>query len=336
MLYVTTRSDRDMYTAHRALCEDRGPDGGFYVPFRFPTITTEEIQAFSGRTFNQNVAVVLNMLFNCRIEGWDVDFAVGRYPVRLKSMSHRVILGECWHNPHWDINYFVRNLADVICGENSESWMEIAARMAVLCGVFGELFRFGITLDSRKVDIAVVADDFTAPMAAWYVRKMGFPVGNIICCCDESSPVWDLFHLGVLKTGTVAGGTSELPASLERLIYEAAGSVEVNRYLNFCGQGGLYRPDEVTKSRICEGIDISVVRQKRLQDTIRNVNRTYSYMMASDTAMAYTGLLDYRARTGETRPGLILCDKGVECDVDAVASAMGVSPSELRKHIRSM
>ena len=41
MLYVTTRNNRDAYTARRALTENRGPDGGFFVPFREPVFTPE-------------------------------------------------------------------------------------------------------------------------------------------------------------------------------------------------------------------------------------------------------------------------------------------------------
>ena len=43
MLYVTTRNNRDAYTAQRVLRENRGPDGGLYVPFREPVFSREEI-----------------------------------------------------------------------------------------------------------------------------------------------------------------------------------------------------------------------------------------------------------------------------------------------------
>ena len=45
MLYVTTRNNRDAYTAQRVLRENRGPDGGLYVPFREPVFSREEIDA---------------------------------------------------------------------------------------------------------------------------------------------------------------------------------------------------------------------------------------------------------------------------------------------------
>ena len=64
MLYVTTRNNRDAYTAQRVLRENRGPDGGLYVPFREPVFSREEIDDLKEKSFHQCVAEVLNRLFN--------------------------------------------------------------------------------------------------------------------------------------------------------------------------------------------------------------------------------------------------------------------------------
>ena len=45
MLYVTTRDNIEAYTAHKALTENRAPDGGFYVPFHMFRFSDEEIQS---------------------------------------------------------------------------------------------------------------------------------------------------------------------------------------------------------------------------------------------------------------------------------------------------
>ena len=50
MLYVTTRNDQEVYTAQRALREGRGPDGGFYVPFRDPVFPEEDTQGKHGQS----------------------------------------------------------------------------------------------------------------------------------------------------------------------------------------------------------------------------------------------------------------------------------------------
>ncbi len=80
MLYVTTRNNRDAYTAQRVLRENRGPDGGLYVPFREPVFSREEIDALKEKSFHQCVAEVLNRLFITKLTRWDVEFCVRQHP----------------------------------------------------------------------------------------------------------------------------------------------------------------------------------------------------------------------------------------------------------------
>lgn len=343
MLYVTTRNSKDAYTAHRALCEKRGPDGGVYVPFRKPNFTEADIEALAGKPFNACVAEVIDLLFNTRLSRWDVDFCVGRYPVRLHTMSHRIIIGECWHNPEWDISYMVCNLANRIRVKGNAGdlgdWPEIGVRIAILFGIFGELQRAGVASLQTPVDVSVLSGDFAAPMAAWYARSWGLPIGNIVCCCNENSSVWELFHHGEFRTGSIAVKTAvpdadvAVPVSLERLLHACGGYAETHKYVEACRRGGVYRPNDVILSRLRGGMDVSVVSGKRTESAIINVYRTHSYLMGPYTAMAYTGLLDYRARTGESRYSLVLAEKNPSRDLTVVSGAMGVPAEELRKRM---
>ena len=195
---MTTRNNRDAYTAQRVLRENRGPDGGLYVPFREPVFSREEIDALKEKSFHQCVAEVLNRLFNTKLTRWDVEFCVGRYPVRLMNLPQRIIAGECWHNPEWTFDHLAHILAEQLrggCPGADGGWAKTAVGIAVLFGTFGEFARAGITEHEKRVDIAVVCGNFDLPMSAWYARAWGLPIGNIICCCNEngnlvhSSPV---------------------------------------------------------------------------------------------------------------------------------------------------
>lgn len=45
MLYISTRNKSDSYTAHRALHEDRTPDGGLFMPMQVPSFDKQQIVA---------------------------------------------------------------------------------------------------------------------------------------------------------------------------------------------------------------------------------------------------------------------------------------------------
>ena len=98
MQYATTRSNEIAYDWLHALTEDRAEDGGFFIPAEPICFAPEEISALALKNPNQAVAEILNLLFNCELSRWDVDFAVGRYPVRLSTMVRRIAIAESWHN----------------------------------------------------------------------------------------------------------------------------------------------------------------------------------------------------------------------------------------------
>lgn len=342
MLYVTTRNNRDAFTASRTLSENRGPDGGLYVPLRMPEFSAAEIAGLSEKSFNQSVCDVLNLLFSTQLNSWDVDFTTGRRPVRLHPISHRVVMAECWHNPDWNFDRMVRDLTGLLRGNRADDnppsqWAKIAVRVAVLFGLFGEMMRSGMAADGKKVDISLVSGDFSGPMAAWYARKWGLPIGKIICCCNENNAPWELLHQGAMKTGAVALDTQmpeadiTIPENLERLIYACGGVGEVQSYVDTCRVGRSYFPDEALLERMREGIYVSVVSRKRLETTIPSVYRSHEYILGQYSALAYSGLLDCRSRTGEIADAVILSDQGALCDPGMVADAMGISEEELHR-----
>lgn len=337
MLYITTRNQRDAFTAQRVLRENRGADGGLYLPFRRPRLTAENLQNFAVMSFGQRVAQVLNLLFQTKFTGWDVDFCIGRNPVRLSPLGHRLLAAEVWHNPGWSYGYLAQELTDLFRETPAapDGWLRIALRIAVLFGVYAELIHSGI----ETADISVVSGDFSAPISAYYARQWGLPIGEIICCCNENSALWDLLCHGQMCTDGLSIPTmlpeadAALPEQLERLIYEAGGTAEVERYLAACRRGGVYAPEDVVLAKLRQGLSVSVVSSRRIGETIPSVYRTHRYVLAPGSALAYAGLMDYRAKTGNTRHALILAEKSPVCDLDVTASAMGVSPETLKTWI---
>lgn len=337
MLYITTRSNRDAYTAQRVLRENRGPDGGLYLPFRTPAFSQAELDALAELPFNQCVGELLNRMFKTKLTGWDVEFSVGRYPVRLETLRGGIFMAEAWYNPEGRFERMAADLAALLRGGEKEApgdWTRIAVRIAVLFGIFAELKRAGI---ETPVDISVVSGDFSAPISVWYARQWGLPIGNLVCCCNENKGVWDLIAHGQFRTGAVSVPTAvpeadvTVPEDLERLIYECGGSLEVQRYLDACRRGGVYCPNEAVLGKLRQGVYVSVVSAQRMGTTIPSVYRTHSYLLSPYSALAYAGLLDYRAKTGVIRPSLVLAEKSPACDAEATAQCLGISAEELRK-----
>lgn len=323
MLYATTRSKIQIDTPNNTLRRFSAPDGGMYVPYRLPLMGDNGLDSLKRLDFSDCIALVLNRFFGTKLNGWDVEFAVGRSPVRLHTLNHKVTVVEMWHNHCWDFDGMVKSLTALVQGCDVSQvqltdWGRIAARIAVLFGVFGELARNKLAGKNQTIDVAVATEDFSAPIAVWYGKQMGLPVGNIICGCNENSGLWDLVHHGELNTGatvtrtTTPKGDCAAPLSLERLIYETLGREETLRFAQVTDRKGVYRLTDAPLERLCSGIYPAVVGQKRMNNVVRSIFTTQNYLLDPYTALAYGALQDYRAGTGELGTALILSERSPE------------------------
>ncbi len=344
MLYVTTRSKHDVYTPAITMQQDRGPDGGLFVPFRMPSFDRTEISGLAEQSFGQNVADILNLFFSTKLTGWDVDMAIGRTPFQLKSMNFRILMAELYHNLDGDFNRMIRTLSERIhpdgdiIGKHSD-WLEIAVRISVLFGVFGELIRSELIRVDKPINIAVSSGTFAAPMAAWYGRQMGLPIGTIICGCNENSAAWDLLHRGELDTDAIAVPTSTpkgdhaLPPDLERLVCGACGQEETLNYCFHCTEGGTYRPDKDAYNAMRQGMFAAVVSDIRVQTIIPSFYHTSNYILNPYGALAYGALSDYRSRSGKSTTTLLLAETNPLAQAEQVARAMNITVPELKKRL---
>lgn len=164
-------------------------------------------------------------------------------------------------------------------------------------------------------------------------------MGTIVCCCNENSELWDLLCHGQMRTDTVSTPTCvpeadvALPENLERLIYEAGGTDEVERYLAVCRRGGVYAPSDTVLAKLRRGLTVSVVSSGRIGQTIPAACRTHNYVFAPGGALAYAGLMDFRAKTGQIRNAVVLAERSPASDADFVSASLGISVETLKELI---
>lgn len=343
MLYVTTADDEKTYSADDILKFGADTDGGFYVPCNIPRLSREVLLNGSA---NETVAHVLNCFFSTDLTGRDVDLAIGKYPVRLFHLNHRISVIESWHNLDLDFDRMVKNLTAQIRGNRDTGavcgiWIPIAVRAAVICGAYTQMIHQKEINSESFLDIAVPSGDFSFAMSAWYCRQMGLPIHNIVVCCNDNNNLWEFFNHGELRTGRNAVSTNTpecdhtVAKLLEMLIFLCADTTEVRRFRKCCLDGRTYFPKEEILGKLKEGFYVSVIGQSRVEDTILGAYSTHSYVFGPYSAMTYAGALDYRAKSGENRHIMLLTEKGAMHYAPYVANALGISVTELHKILDS-
>lgn len=337
MLYATTRNNLDTFTVNHILQGNNAPDGGRYLPFRHPEFSAQEVAALKDQSFNAAMAKVLNVLFGTALTSWDLDFSVGRYPVRLQELGGRVLIGETWHNPDWHFAAMTHRIGKLLGAQSAQGWVEIAVRAAALFGIYGELLRQGCMEPGECIDVSVLSGSFSGPVSVYYAKKWGLPVQNIVCCCNENNELWNLICHGQFHTDSLAKNTCipeadvAIPEELERLVLDCGGREEVEDYLECCRRGSSYFPGESCLANMRRDLFVSVVSSQRIRQTIPGVYATHRYLMGPGTALAYAGLLDYRAKKGPRRIALILSERSPVCDIGLTAEILNVTEAKVKE-----
>ncbi len=343
MLYTTTRNQNDVFTVYRAIHTDTAPDGGLYLPFRFPVWEKEQILAMAGKSFCQNVADVLNGFFATSLTGWDVEFALGRKPAQMVCLSRRDVVVEAWHNTKRNFDHSVRSISDRLrtegVGQLPTDWVKIAVTIGFVFAIYGEYLKEDVTAITTPVDISVATGDFSVPISAWYARKMGLNIGNIICGCNANGGVWELLHRGELDTGAAAvqtvaaDGDYAVPRDLERLIHGVFGVTGNQTYLEKTALGANYTLAENSLEQLRQGMFAAVISDSRIKTLISSMYRTSEYIFGPYSALAYGSLMDYRAKTGEGRTAFLFSERSASCDGALVAECLDISPAELMQKL---
>jgi len=342
VLYVSTRNPNETFTAARALSEDRCPDGGLYVPMRLPHFDNHEISCLRDRTFSQNLAEIINLFFGTKLDGWSVEFSIGRYPVKIVNLSGREAVAETWHNPSWRFERLSRGIEKAILQSDRIStipsdWLMVASRIAVLFGIFGELIREGAEM---PLDVALPNGDFSGPMAAWYAREMGLPIGNILCCCNDNNGTWRLLHKGEIRTDGAPIRTATpvcdhvVAKDLERLVSGALGRKAAAEFALSCEQGNTVYLEPEQQACLRKGMYAPVTGLRRLETAVSNLYQNCGYLPDPCTALCYSGILDYRSMTGEGRKVLILSEESPGFSTEFLCKCLGLSPWELKKRMQ--
>ena len=86
--------------------------------------------------------------------------------------------------------------------------------------------------------------------------------------------------------------------------------------------------------RLRQGLYVTVTSDHRVLSMIPKICSTHRYILSPYSALAYAGLQDYRSRTGESRPALLLAEKSPLRDAQTVASALNISVEALEDYFK--
>ena len=215
---------------------------------------------------------------------------------------------------------------------NSINLGRLAPQVAYYLSACADLLATGGIAWEEGLNVAVPTGNFGNILAAWYAKRMGAPIRRLICASNSNDVLADFIHTGVYDRRrpfhkTISPSMDILISSnLERFLLELAEGdcAQVCAWMAALSGEGRYDIGPARLARLQETFFGGFADDRRTAETIARVWREEGYLLDPHTAVAACVAEDFRAKTGDRLPLLIVSTANAYKFASDVASALSI------------
>ena len=213
---------------------------------------------------------------------------------------------------------------------NSINIGRLAPQVMYYFRAYKDLLAAGKIKLGDKVNFSVPTGNFGDILAGYLAKKMGLPVGTLICASNANNVLTDFIRTGtydrrrpLLKT-TSPSLDILVSSTLERLLYLLSGDTKlVASLMKQLKEEGAYTVPDDLKAAIQKEFWAAYCDDARAAEIIGKVYREQHYLCDPHTASGFAAAEDYRNETGDLTPMVILSTASPYKFPAAVLSAIG-------------
>ncbi len=183
---------------------------------------------------------------------------------------------------------------------NSINWGRLAPQIVYYFSAYTDLLRSGRIKDGESVDFVVPTGNFGDILAGFYAKKMGLPVGRLVCASNRNNVLTDFLNTGIYDRKrdfykTISPSMDILVSSnLERLLwYMTDDTAIVKRWMTELAENGSYDVGAEVLDKIKDTFSAGCADDERTKAVIREVYEKEDYVLDPHTAVAWAVAEDY-------------------------------------------
>ena len=157
------------------------------------------------------------------------------------------------------------------------------------------------------INFTVPTGNFGDILAGWYAKKMGLPIGKLVCASNDNKVLYDFFRTGIYDKNrafqvTVSPSMDILVSSnLERLLAHMQGQDETRKGMASLQTEGKYSAVITERDIVGE-----YATEQETFSAIRSFYEKTGYVMDTHTAVAYVAYQKYKAASQDATPMVIV------------------------------
>lgn len=184
---------------------------------------------------------------------------------------------------------------------NSINIGRLVPQIVYYFSAYGQLVGSGAIGVGDEVSFSVPTGNFGNILAGYLAKRMGLPIGKLICASNENDVLTDFLETGrydrkreLLKT-TSPSMDILVSSNLERLLYFVCGSDRVNEMMTSLSETGEYVVSDEELSIIRESFEFAHCGSEGAGRAIRELFESDRYLMDTHTAVAWSAFRQLKA-----------------------------------------
>lgn len=230
----------------------------------------------------------------------------------------------------------VRRLKEKNCilsSANSINFGRLCPQIVYYFSAYCDLAGAGEIELGDEVNFVVPTGNFGNILAGWYAKKMGLPIGKLICASNANNVLTDFFASGNYDLNRPFFKTTSpsmdilISSNLERLVFECAGrDAELTAArMKELAEKKHYAVSPREKSLLMREFYANFAGEEEVAETIGNFFEEYDYPLDPHTAVAVAVHNGYVCETGDSGPTVILSTASPYKFPESVLRAMDVN-----------
>ena len=177
---------------------------------------------------------------------------------------------------------------------NSINWGRLVPQIVYYFAAYARLLKAGRIALGDEVDFCVPTGNFGDILAGYYAKRMGLPVGRLVCASNQNNVLTDFLRTGVYTARREFYKTSSpsmdilVSSNLERLLYHVTGSdAEVAEWMAELSRTGRYTVRPETLAAIQQDFGCGWAGEEEVAAEIRTRWERDGYLCDTHTAVAF-------------------------------------------------
>ncbi|MBO4852849.1 MAG: threonine synthase [Schwartzia sp.] len=196
---------------------------------------------------------------------------------------------------------------------NSINWGRLVPQIVYYFSAYAELVKAGTIKNGDVINFTVPTGNFGNILACFYARQMGLPVGKLVCASNQNNVLTDFLQTGYYDRNrdfykTISPSMDILVSSnVERMLYHMTGDPSgVRGWMEALATEGRYDAGVGMIQRFQNYFWAGWADDEKTKATIREVYETEHYVLDTHTAVAWAVANEYRRRTHDERPMVVV------------------------------